>query len=307
MIVDAHNDVILQLVGEDELVLREGLFERYWLPELEAAGVGVQICPLYGACEPGPGARERALAQHAELRRAAEANADRVCLARTAADLDDPRLRLVLAMEGMEPLEGDPDAFDEWHALGVRSAQLTWNHPNEFAGGTYTPEQGLTDRGRQLVRRLAELGVDLDLSHASDQTWRDVLGEDVPLSVTHAGCRAVVDHPRNLTDWQLEAVAERGGVVGMMAIAFSVDPEAPTLSRWIDHFDHAVAVMGIDHVGLGADFIAPTGPPSLLEDFNVPGHYAALVEALERRGYEGERLEAILSENWLRVLRERRR
>jgi membrane dipeptidase len=299
VIVDAHNDVILELVGEDELVLREGLFERYWLPELEASGVGVQICPLYGASQLGPGARERALAQHAELRRAVEANADRVCLVRTASDLEDPRLRLVLAMEGMEPLEGDPDAFDEWHALGVRSAQLTWNHPNEFAGGTYVPDQGLTDRGRRLVRRFAELGVDLDLSHASEQTWRDVLEEDAgPFSVTHAGCRAVFDHPRNLADWQLEAVAERGGVVGMMGMAFTVDPEAPTLARWLDHFDHAVAVMGVEHVGIGADLIAPTGGPHWLDGFSVPGDYAALAKALERRGYE-----PVLSANWLRVLR----
>jgi membrane dipeptidase len=302
VIVDAHNDVILELVGEDVLALREGLFERYWLPELEAAGVGVQICPLYGACELGPGARERALAQHAELRRSVEANAERVCLASTAADLDDPRLRLVLAMEGMEPLEGDPEAFGEWHALGVRSAQLTWNHPNEFAGGTYTPDQGLTDRGRQLVRRFAELGVDLDLSHASDQTWRDVVEEDVAFSVTHAGCRAVFDHPRNLTDWQLQAVAERGGVVGMMGMAFNVDPEAPTLARWLDHFDHAVAVMGVDHVGIGADFIAPTDGPHWLEGFSAPRDYAALAQALEQRGYE-----PVLSANWLRVLRERLR
>ena len=185
MIVDAHNDVILELVGEDELVLLEGLFERYWLPELEASGVGVQTCPLYGACELGPGAGERALAQHAELRRAVEANADRVCLARTAADLEDPRLRLVLAMEGVEPLEGDPDALDEWYELGVRSASLTWNPTRTSSpAGPTRRTRGLTDRGRQLVRRFAELGVDLDLSHASDQTWRDVIAWSLWLVAT---------------------------------------------------------------------------------------------------------------------------
>ena len=92
MIVDAHNDVLLELLvgsGADpslSLVLRRGrerLLERYWLPELEAGGVGVQVCPLYGACEPGPGARERALAQETEFRRAVEENADRVCHVRT--------------------------------------------------------------------------------------------------------------------------------------------------------------------------------------------------------------------------------
>ena len=312
MIVDAHTDVLLELfVGDDgtlELSLPERLLERHWLPRLEAGGVGVQVCPLYGACTPGPGARERALAQEAELRRAADENPDRVCIVRTAAELDDPRLRLVAAMEGVEPLEGDPGAFEEWYERGVRSVGLTWNHPNEFAGGIETPAQGLTARGRTLVRRLAELGVMLDLAHASEQTWRDVLDEGVPLSVTHAGCRAIQDHPRNLADWQLEALAECGGVVGMMAIPFVVDARAPTLARWLDHFDHAVAVMGIEHVGLGADFIDHASQvdrktPLGMHDFTGPEDFPTLVDGLRERGYDGDRLDAILSGNWLRVLR----
>jgi membrane dipeptidase len=315
VIVDAHNDVLLELLvgaGEEpslELVLRKGrarLFERYWLPKLEAGGVGVQICPLYGACVRRDGWRERALAQEAELGRAVAANAERVCLVRAGEELDDRRLRLVLSMEGVEPLEGDPDAFDEWYERGVRSVGLTWNHANAFAGGIETPEQGLTQRGRLLVRRLGELRVMLDLAHASEQTWRDVLAEDVPFSVTHGCCRSVCDHPRNLADWQLQALAECGGVLGMMAIPFAVDPEAPTLRRWLDHFDHAVAVMGVEHVGLGADLIferPPTTASLTLEDFAEPGDYPALVDALRERGYHGERLEAILSANWLRILR----
>ena len=269
MIVDAHTDVVLELLvgpGEEptlELFLRhgsEGVFERYWLPRLEAAGVGIQVCPLYGACSPGPGARARALAQEIELRRAIEANAERASLVRAREDLDDRRVRLVLSMEGVEPLEGDPGAFEEWYERGVRSVGLTWNHANEFAGGIFTPTQGLTERGRALVRRLAELGVILDLAHASEQTWRDVLAEGVPFSVTHAGCRAVCDHPRNLADWQLRGgcgVRRRGRDDGDPVL---VDPQAPTFSRWLDHFDHAVEVMGIAHVGLGADFIDQAPP-----------------------------------------------
>jgi membrane dipeptidase len=271
MIVDAHNDLLLELVihrGDDhalELVLRHGrerLFERYWLPKLESGGVGIQVCPLYGATAPPGEARAWAVAQEAELRRAVAENGKRVCQVSRSEQLEDPRVRLVLSMEGLEPLEGDPEAFDEWHGLGVRMVGLTWNYANEFAGGIDAPKQGLTDRGRTLVRRFRELGVVLDLAHASEQTWRDVVEEGVPFSVSHACCRAVHDHPRNLADWQLEELATRGGVLGVMALAFVVDPEAPTLSRWVDHVDHAVAVMGVEHVGLGADFVdqvVPTG------------------------------------------------
>jgi membrane dipeptidase len=171
------------------------------------------------------------------------------------------------------------------------------------------------------VRRIPELGVVLDLAHASEQTWRDVIAEEIPFSVSHACCRAVRDHRRNLADWQLEALAEHGGVLGMMGLAPFVDPDAPTLSRWVDHVDHAVAVMGIEHVGLGADFVnqvASTIPTLLppaeaaefksgwfdLEGFVAPDDYPALVSSLRDRGYDGERLEAIAGGNWLRVLRE---
>jgi membrane dipeptidase len=310
VIVDAHTDVLLETVirdGSFELALHPGFFERYWLPRLVAGGVGVQICPLYGEGARRSDARERTLAQLAEFNRAVEENSEGVCHARTRADLDDPRLRLVLSMEGVEPLGGDPDAFEEWYEQGVRSASLTWNHANEFAGGIDTPTEGLTDRGRALVRQLAELGVALDLAHASAQTWRDALEEDISFSVTHANCRAVCDHPRNLADWQLEALAERGGVLGMMGLAFVVDPDAPTLSRWLDHFDRAVALMGIEHVGLGADSVNELTLATsrlALEGFAGPEDFPSLVTALQERGYDSEEREAITSGNWLRILQE---
>jgi membrane dipeptidase len=330
-IVDAHTDVLLELVVNEreepslELVLRRGkaaVFERYWLPRLEAGGVAVQICPLYGEGARRRDPRDRALAQAAEFDRLVAEHAERVCQIWAGADLDDPRLRLILAMEGVEPLEGDPGAFDGWYARGVRSASLTWNDANDFAGGVASPRQGLTLKGRALVRPFGELGVVLDLAHASEQTWHDVLQENVPFSVTHAGCRAVCDHPRNLADWQLEALAEQGGVLGMMALPFVVDPNAPTVSRWLDHFDHAVAVMGTEHVGLGADFVdqvthdeetelaeaeaavaRATKSRLALDGFTGPEDFPSLVTALKARGYEGPRLRAITSGNWLRVLR----
>jgi membrane dipeptidase len=333
VIVDAHTDVLLELVvrvGEEplfELVLRQGragVFERYWLPRLEAGGVGIQICPLYGEGARRSDPRERALAQVAEFGRLVDEYRERVCQVSTRAELDDSRLRLLLAMEGVEPLEGDPDAFEEWFGRGVRLVSLTWNHANEFAGGIDSPERGLTTEGRALVRRFEELGVVLDLAHASEQTWHDVLEEEMPFSVTHAGCRAVWDHRRNLADWQLEALAERGGVLGMMALPFVIDRHTPTLSRWLDHFDHAIAVMGIEHVGLGADFVdqvAPTaqapGLPEVaqteiaqaatksrlaLDGFVGPEDFPSLITALRTRGYDATRLEAISSGNWLRIL-----
>ena len=302
-------------------------FGSRWLPKLEAGGVGLQVCPLYAATAPREEARERALAQAREFARAIEENGDRVYQVRCAGDLGGAGLGLMSSMEGVEALEGDPAAFDEFYELGVRMVGLTWNYVNDFAGGIEDQTRGLTDKGRELVGTLAERGVILDLAHASDQTWRDALELDVRIVVTHASCRAIREHPRNLADWQLEALAERDGVLGLMGLALVVDPDKPTLDRYVDHVDYAVSTMGVEHVGLGADFIDQVGeterelgvaedmPPAMvealeagktrfgLEDFTGPEHYSRLVERLSARGYEGRRLYDVLGGNWLRVFR----
>jgi membrane dipeptidase len=161
----------------------------------------------------------------------------------------------------------------------------------------------------------------LDLAHTSEATWRDVLDRagDAPIVVSHAACRAVHLHPRNLSDDALRALAARDGVLGIMLHPLAIDATEPTLDRVVDHIDHAVEVMGIEHVGLGSDFtqqvvraVGWVEPPDALlpdgmtvaaavDDLAGPEDFANLVAALERRGYEGERLDAVLGENFMRV------
>jgi membrane dipeptidase len=323
VIVDAHNDLVLELVLRRE---EENPFGRHWLPKLQAGGVSLQVCPLYAADKEGDERRATALNQAEELDRAVSENEAAVRWVSRGRDLEGDGIGLMGSLEGVECLQGDPAAIDEWWERGVRMVGLTWNHPNEFAGGISSPELGLTEAGRELVRRLAALGAVLDLAHASEPTWDEALAEfDGAVVVSHAGCRAVRDHERNLSDEQLERLAERGGVLGMMALALVVDPERPTVERYLDHLDHAVAVMGVDHVGLGPDFIDQVAQAELaagksfegimadaqkagagrfaLEGFTGPEHYPVLVDALRGRGYDGDRLGAILRGNFLRVLR----
>src|SRR6185436_10092413 len=148
-----------------------------------------------------------------------------------------------------------------------------------------------------------------DLAHASRATFFEALERsgDAAVVVSHAACRAVRETPRNLSDDQLRAIAERGGVVCLMALPLVVDPAQPTIERFVDHVDHAVSVAGPEHVGLGGDFIAQlfgSGaarlsprdqtllPPGLsiaqpLDGLAGPEDYPALVAALRDRGYEG--------------------
>jgi membrane dipeptidase len=322
VIVDAHNDLLL------ELVIRRGdanPFRERWLPKLRAGGVALQVCPLYAADLAVDEARAKALAQVEQFGHALAQNADDVFRITSRADLDrvgaDGRIGLMLAMEGVEPVA---DGFGEWWDAGVRMVGLTWNHANWAAGGIDTPKQGLTQAGRGLVDELVERGVVLDLAHASPRTFAEVLDRAPNVVCSHACCRAVVDVPRNLSDDQLRALGDRGGVLGVMALALVVGYENPTIERYLDHLDHAVTVMGVEHVGLGADVIDQVTQAELeagetpvdvveealargrgrmgLRDFTGPEHYPDLVGALRGRGYDGDRLDAITHRNFLRVL-----
>ena len=247
----------------------------------------------------------------------------RVAHVRSVADLDalGDRIGLLLSLEGCEPLGSDPEAIDVFVELGVRMVGLTWNRRNAFADGCSEPAGGgLSIAGIELVERLAAHDLAIDLAHASEQTFTDILDRsgDAPVLVSHGGCRAIHDIPRNFSDAQLEALAGRDGVLGVMLIPFSVG-EPSTLDRAIDHVEHAASVMGDRGVALGGDFTvqldAATGggrpdpliPPGLLaqgvEGLAGPQDYPAFVDALRRRGWDGERLDGLLHGNLLRVLR----
>jgi membrane dipeptidase len=226
-------------------------------------------------------------------------------------------------MEGAEPLGYDPRLIEVMWDLGVRMLGLTWNRRNPFAdGAAESGAGGLSRLGRELVARCADLGIVVDLAPASERTFWDVLEADASpaVVVTHAACRALLDHPRNVSDVQLRALAERGGVLGMMLHPLVIGRDAPTIDRAIDHFDHAVEIMGPNHVGLGGDFtrqvaqaLGYVGPPDALlpagmaidaaiDGLAGPEDYPNLVDALRRRGYDGPVLEAVLSRNFMRFL-----
>jgi membrane dipeptidase len=322
MIVDGHLDLLFELAfraGE------ENPFAQHWLPKLRAGGVGLQVCPVYVdvADLPELGLR-RALAQIAAFHRAVRENPGDVAHVRAAVDLDrlEGRIGLVLALEGVEPLGSDASLVDVFWELGVRMVGLTWNRRNAFADGVAeVSDGGLSVAGRDLVARLAACGVVLDLSHASPRTFADVLeaAPDAVVVVSHANCRALVESPRNLTDDQLRAIAARDGVIGMLAHPFVLS--APTIAALADHVDHVVETVGVEHVGLGGDFMrqlvasgavgnvslallpAGMGLDAAVEGLEGPEGYPLLLDELRERGYEGERLSAVLSGNWLRVLR----
>ena len=326
MIVDAHNDLLIETAFRR---LEENPFRAHYLPQLERGGVGVQVCPVSVDIELYPSlVFAKSIEQVAAWHRILRENADRVVGIRSASDLDrvenGSRIGLVLAMEGVEPFGYEVALADVFWELGVRMVGLTWNRRNAFADGAGEPPGGgLSALGRDLVDRLGELGAIVDLAHASESTFFGTLERTrSAVVVSHGCCRALNDTPRNLSDDQLRALAARGGVLGVMAIPLAVGFDAPTIDRLVDHVDHAVDVMGIDHVGIGGDFMRqlvlagveqpypanaflPEGASmgDAIAGLEGPGDYPALLEALRRRGYADGDLQAIAGQNFLRLLR----
>jgi membrane dipeptidase len=326
VIADAHVDILLELAHREHRLGETGVFARTWLPLLEAGGVGLQVCPVFVDLEYQPeGSLREALRQVTALQHAVQESADRVTQVRTGTDLDaverGERIGLVLALEGVEPFGYEVATADLFWELGLRVAGLTWNRRNPFADGA-ADEGGLSGLGGRLLTRFAELGVILDLAHASPRLFDECLEAYAGrVCVTHAGCRAVNDTPRNLSDGQLRALAERDGIFGLMLHPLAIDPVSPTIERVIDHLDHAAAVVGPERICLGGDWIkrlhelmpAPAPPDGLMppglaegttiEGLSGPEDYSTLVAALRERGWAGAQLDGLLSENLLRFLR----
>lgn len=328
MIVDAHNDLLLELAFRAHRRGEPDPFGAHWLAQLQTGGVFLQVCPAYPDRERMPeGSLREVLGQVAAFHQAVREHDARVVAVRNAVDLarveSGERLGLLLALEGAEPIGYDLWMLDLLWELGLRMLGLSWNRRNQFADGAGEPDGGgLSTLGGELVARCAELGIVVDLSHASERTFWDVLehAAEPTIVVSHAACRALHDHPRNLGDDQLAAVAERGGVLGLMLHPLALGAEA-TIEHAVDHVDHAVETMGAAHVGLGGDFtrqvvralgyessadaLLPEGMPldAALEGLAGPGDYPHLVGALRRRGYEGDRLAGILGRNFLRLFR----
>jgi membrane dipeptidase len=327
VIADAHVDILLELAHREHKLGETDVFARTWLPLLEAGGVGLQVCPVFVDLELQPeGSLREALRQVTALVHALAESPDRLLQVRSPADLDvvesGERTGLMLALEGVEPFGYEVATADLFWELGLRMAGLTWNRRNPFADGA-AEAGGLSRLGRSLLARFAGLGVILDLAHASEQLFRECIESyEGRVCVTHAGCRAVNETPRNLSDEQLRELAARDGIFGLMIHPLAIDPVTPTIERVIDHLEHAASVIGPDRVCLGGDWIKrlhelmpapapPDGlmPPGLSEGTTIAGlegpeDYPALVEALRARGWEGERLDGLLSRNLLRFLRE---
>ena len=206
------------------------------------------------------------------------------------------------AVEGGEALENDLSRADALYARGVRSIGLTWNHPNALSGGSETPDQGLTAFGRQVIEKMETLGMVVDLAHISAAGfWGAIDMVKRPVAVSHACCAALCEHPRNLNDQQIRALAENGGVMGVCLYPVFLCAGKADIDDVVKHLVHLRNVGGRACAALGSDFdgidALPAGITGIADIHKLWG-------ALSKAGVPNSDIDLMAHGNWTRLLTE---
>jgi len=225
--------------------------------------------------------------------------------------METGHLVIVPHIEGAECIDADFNSLEVLYAAGLRSLGPVWSRPNIFGHGApmllqpvSDPGEGLTEAGRALIRECNRLGIMIDLSHLTEHGFWDVASiTDRPLVATHSNVHVISPSARNLTDKQLKAVAESGGLVGLNFNAgflredCAEDPDVP-LVQMVRHLDHMLEILGEEGVALGSDYDGCLLPTEIKDVTGLP----KLVAAMRQAGYGEELVGKICSENWLSVL-----
>ncbi len=353
IVVDGHNDVIVESILPGKDIGKRIKTGHTDLPRLKEGGVDVQVFAVWSDDKKWKkNAYKHANDQIDALEKLIANNPDKIELAKSSADIErinkDGKIVALIGIEGGNMIEERLDYLETLYNRGARYLTLTWNYNLPWvtaaAMEVKTKDKkgkGLTEHGKEIIRRMNELGMMVDLSHAGEQTFYDVLSiTSKPVLVSHSNAAALTPHYRNLKDAQLEALKKNGGVVGVNFYSEFLDSNYPKrvkklyykthkkdstnkeisvgkmygalsakqkheanapFENVLKHIDHLVAKVGIDHVAIGSDFDGIESPPQELEDVTK---FPVLTKALLERGYSKEDVAKIMGLNFLRVLKE---
>ena len=338
LIFDGHNDVLLRLLkstspdpisdflnGETagHLDLKKardggfagGLFALY-SPSVRSRPSADQL----GATLPPPlsmdEARHSIAAELAILLRIERASNGAVAICRTVAEINSAMTRGALAVvvhiEGAEAIDGDLNFLEVLYAAGLRSLGPVWSRSNIFGHGVpfrfpSSPDigDGLTAAGEKLVHACNDMKILIDLSHITEKGFWDVARlSKAPLVATHSNAHALCPSPRNLTDRQLAAIRDTGGLAGLNFATSFLRPDGnmkadTDVDLMVRHLDYLIEKLGEDHVGFGSDFDGAVVPAKIGSAAGLP----VLIDALREKGYSRPLLKKLGTGNWLDVLK----
>ena len=279
------------------------------LPRLKEGGVDLQVFAISSERDPTPAyslrtAMEMIEAFYTECEKYPQLVQPVASYNEIIKSNEEGMIAAMLSIEGADVLEGRLRMLRVYHRLGVRMVGLVHSLRNLLADGVADDRTkgGLSSYGIEVVEELNRLGMVVDVSHLSDAGFWDVIENSKdPVVASHSNARSVCAHPRNMTDEMINALAERGGVMGINFAPDFVDKKKPSVETLVDHIDYIVDLVGPRHIGLGSDFDGIPSTPRGLEDTSK---MPAITEELAKREYSEEYIRLILGENHLRLLKE---
>jgi membrane dipeptidase len=332
IVIDTHNDITSAITddGFDMGAKDTSGKNQTDIPRMKEGGLDADFFAIYVAAKYAKegGAARRALDMIDGVYEQARRHPESLEMAFTSDDIrrihKTGKIASLMGIEGGHAIEDSLSALRQFYRLGVRYMTLTHTNTNNWAdsaGGINNPAEkrhgGLSDFGREVVREMNRLGMMVDVSHVADDTFQDVIETtQAPVIASHSSCRALTNVSRNLTDDMLKALAQNRGVVminfynGFInteyarpgAPAAAKPANAATMEMLIQHFEHAIKVAGIDHVGIGSDFDGVDGMlPGGMEDVSK---LPTITYELLKRGYSDADVKKVLGGNLLRVMAE---
>ncbi len=317
--IDTHNDTMLIVIDKETWLPVNNIGKlvseaQLDIQKMKAGGLDVAFFSSYtgGFTQVGR-SNSRLLALINALHWTEKMNLDKFGLARSVSEIEElvgqGKSVGVPTIEGAYSLEeyNALDLLKQYYDLGIRAIALCWSNSNSLGEGVNEKyvdgkpsEGGLSELGLKVIEEMNRLGMIIDVSHMNERTfWDTVKASKAPIIASHSNARSLFDHPRNLTDEQIKAIADSGGVVQQNFYAGFLGPKADRkLKKLVDHIDYVVNLVGIDHVGLGSDFDGGGMP----EDLPNASFYYRLIEELENRGYNKSDMEKIAGKNTLRVM-----
>lgn len=306
VIVDAHCDTLLGLLDKKSCLLKNNLhidIERMQKYEGYIQFFAAFIDPIY--CQAY--ALRRAIQLIDAFYRQLDLYKDSISLCYNIETINtalkERKVGAILSIEGGEALQGDLATLRAFYKLGVRSLCLTWNYRNEIGDGVKdsSTEGGLTSFGKDVIREMNSIGMIIDVSHISEKGFWDVieLSKD-PIIASHSNSKTICNHIRNLTDLQIKAIKDNGGVMGINFYPFFLNnTENASIIDVIKHIEYIASLVGCDHIGIGADFDGIECTPS---DIRGVQDTCKIVNELLRLNYTENDVKKIAGGNFLRII-----
>jgi len=227
-----------------------------------------------------------------------------------AVSKSENKIGVIIGMEGLAQLK-DVNHLEYLYNKGVRHASLTWNEVNKYAAGLDNENTlGLTKNGIEIIKKMDELGMIIDLTHTNEKSFYEIIeNTSNPIIISHGNAKSVCNHKRNYTDEQLLAIKDKNGVIGVAAIAqfISNKKENQNAYNLAKHIDYIIKLIGIDHIGLGFDFcyyLYDGVPENNVLGLETIANIGNLFYELINLGYTDEDIEKIKYRNFARIVKE---